>query len=280
MSTENALLTILVEKINNDALVLPTLPEVAVKVREAADDHETNLMQMAEVISQDPALTARIMKIANSAYLGRSIKVDTLHQAVTRIGLRQIKNIATALAMEQLFVSMNDIIKKKMDEVWLQTIEVAATAIALAQPYMKKDKHCGLNMDAMALASLVFNIGVLPILTEAERHQDIFANPTFIEGARKHLSGKIGGAILRAWGFPDEFIEVVEHWDNLAHHPSKVCYLDFVRVAALRQNILVDDNADNLYQGYIDRGVIESMEQFDEPDFKEAQKSVRSIFLE
>src|SRR5690606_36541328 len=107
MSTENALLTILVEKINNDTLVLPTLPAIALKVRKAADDRAVNLNKMGDVIGQDPALSARMMKIANSAYLGRTVKVENLHQAVTRIGLRQIKNIATALAMEQLFVSKN-----------------------------------------------------------------------------------------------------------------------------------------------------------------------------
>ena len=51
MSTENALLTILVDRINNDTLVLPTLPEVAVKVRQAADNPNVNLMDMADVIS-------------------------------------------------------------------------------------------------------------------------------------------------------------------------------------------------------------------------------------
>ena len=75
MSTENALLTILVEKINNDTLVLPTLPEVAVKVREAADNPEINLMEMSDVIAHDPALSARMIKVANSAFLGRSVKV-------------------------------------------------------------------------------------------------------------------------------------------------------------------------------------------------------------
>ena len=107
MATENALLTILVEKINNDTLVLPTLPAIALKVRRAADDPDINLNAMADVISQDPSLSARMIKISNSAYLGSTVKVTSAQQAVTRIGLRQIKNISTALAMEQLFVSKN-----------------------------------------------------------------------------------------------------------------------------------------------------------------------------
>lgn len=118
MSTENALLTILIDRINNDTLVLPTLPEVAIKVRQAVDNNDVNLMQMTDVIAHDPALTARMIKVANSAIMGRSVKVSNLHQAVTRIGLRQIKNIATAMAMEQLFVSNNELIKGYMGKAW------------------------------------------------------------------------------------------------------------------------------------------------------------------
>ncbi|HBA57136.1 MAG TPA: histidine kinase, partial [Alteromonas macleodii] len=112
MSTQNALSTILVEKINNDTLVLPTLPAIALKVRKAADDPDINLNAMGDVIGQDPSLSARMIKIANSAYMGRSVKVTSISQAVTRIGLRQIKNISTALAMEQLFVSKNDVVAR------------------------------------------------------------------------------------------------------------------------------------------------------------------------
>ncbi len=73
MSTENALLTILVDRINNDTLVLPTLPEVAVKVRQAADNPNVNLMQMADVISHDPALSARMIKVANSRLIREEV---------------------------------------------------------------------------------------------------------------------------------------------------------------------------------------------------------------
>ena len=97
MSAENALVTLLMAKLATNMLVLPTLPEIAVRVRQAADDPDINLHAMAEVIALDPALAARMIKIANSAFIGRSIKVATLNQAVTRIGLSQVKNIATAI---------------------------------------------------------------------------------------------------------------------------------------------------------------------------------------
>ncbi|PAJ73001.1 histidine kinase [Pseudoalteromonas sp. NBT06-2] len=278
MSTENALLTILIEKINNDTLVLPTLPEIAVKVRKAADDPDVNLMEMADVIGQDPALAARMIKISNSAFLGRTIKVSTLNQAVTRIGLRQIKNIATAMAMEQLFVSQNDLVKTYLDNSWQKTLEVASSAIALLQIYIKKNKHTSLNIDTITLAALVYNIGVLPILTEAERHPEVFATPAFLALAIKKLAGKIGGSIMRAWGFPDDFVEVAQSWSNPNYHPKNPCYVDFIRIGAIEEGILKVANKDEMLGNYIEKGMLTSIAMLQEDDYLTVRNDVKTVF--
>jgi HD-like signal output (HDOD) protein len=277
MSTENALLTILVEKINNDTLVLPTLPAIALKVRRAADDPDVSLQKMAEVLGQDPALSARMMRIANSAYLSRSVKVESLNQAVTRIGLRQIKNTATALAMEQLFVSKNDIVREHINRVWESTVDVVASAIALLQLHKKHDKQSKLNMDSMTLAALVHNIGVLPIFTEAERHDDVFANPTFLNVAVEKLSGRIGGVILRAWSFNDELIDLAENWRNLEHQTPQISYLDFVRLGVVVSGQMesLKDAVLNLSQR---KGLIEDLSLLESEDFINSRASARSVF--
>ncbi|ODB33751.1 MULTISPECIES: HDOD domain-containing protein [Pseudoalteromonas] len=278
MSTENALLTILTDRINNDTLVLPTLPEIAVRVRQAADDPEINLMQMADVISHDPALAARMIKVANSAFMGRSVKVNTLNQAVTRIGLRQIKNIATAMAMEQLFVSNNKLIKTYMDKAWQKTLKVACQAITTMDFYLRVNKHTSLNKDTITLASLVFNIGVLPILTEAERHPEVFANPSFLAHAIQKLGGKIGGAIMREWEFTDEFVEVAESWANPNYRPEHVCYVDFIRVGAIVEGILqVSDKSAALKQ-YEEKGVIREVDMFAGDTYLSVLEDVKTMF--
>ena len=260
MSTENALLTILVDRINNDTLVLPTLPEVAIKVRQAADNPDVNLMQMSDAIAHDPALSARMIKVANSAIMGRAVKVSNLHQAVTRIGLRQIKNIATAMAMEQLFVSNNELIKGYMGKAWQKTLHVASHSISLMEFYLKRNTHTSLNRDAITLASLVYNIGVLPILTEAERHPEVFANPSFLAHAIQRLSGKIGGSIMKAWEFPDVFVEVAQHWADVNYRSTEVSYIDFIRIGAILEGTLQVSDKSAALQTYIDKGIFPSLE--------------------
>lgn len=279
MSTENALLTILVEKIQTDSLVLPTLPEIAIKIREAADDPDANLMGMAEVIAQDPALSARMVKVANSAFMGRSVKVETLNQAVTRIGLRQIKNIATAIAMEQLFVSKNDLVRDYMDKSWQKTVNVASVSMAVMKFWLEKNKHESLNLDTLTLVALVHSIGVLPILTEAERHEEVFANPSFLEAAIKKMAGKVGGAIMRSWEFTGEFVEVAENWNKLDYQSESISYLDFVRVGAICTQVLGKNHDTNeLLQPYVDKGVLADLDLVASPEFTEAVNDIKTVF--
>lgn len=277
MSTENALLTILVEKINNDTLVLPTLPAIALKVRKCADDPNANLNAMADVIGQDPSLSARMIKIANSAFMGRSVKVSSTSQAVTRIGLTQIKNIATALAMEQLFVSRNDLVKSYMAEVWDNTVDVVANSMAALRLYTNQTKQRHLNLDTMTLAALVHNIGVLPILTEAERHQDVFGNPTFLNVAIDKLAGRIGSSIMRKWGFDEEFAKVSESWRDLSYKTDKVSYLDFVRLGAALSGYM-GEQRDAVFKQTIIKEIAENMSVFESNEFKEVRDSAKQIF--
>ena len=277
MATENALLTILVEKINNDTLVLPTLPAIALKVRRAADDPDINLSSMADVISQDPSLSARMIKISNSAYLGRSVKVTSAQQAVTRIGLRQIKNISTALAMEQLFVSKNAVVKEYMARVWTDTIEIVANSLAVLQVHTKQTKNRALNLESMMLAALVHNIGVLPILTEAERHADVFANHSFLDLAIEKMAGKIGASIMTEWGFEPDFVNVAQNWRDLSVQSEKASYLDLVRLGAALCGKF-ESHKEEIFDAAIKKGIVDNLSALLSDEFDELRDSAKQIF--
>ena len=279
MATENALYTILMEKIKQGALVLPTLPEVALKVRQAADDPDVNLSYMGDIIGQDPALSLGMIKVANSALLGRLIKVEGVSQAVTRIGLRQIKSIATAMALEQVFVSENDVVSMYMKKAWKKTIDIASVAISLMSEYLDNNKHTPLNLDTITLASLVHNLGVLPILTEAAHHPDNFANPTFLQQAIIKLSGKIGGTITREWGLSDELTLIAESWSDLTILPKEVHYLDFIRAGAIYHNVFKNESTQAvLLNNYVKKGLLPDVDFMKTDDFKARCLDVKSMF--
>ncbi|ARD23402.1 MULTISPECIES: HDOD domain-containing protein [Shewanella] len=232
MTTEHQLLVGLLKKLKDDALVLPTLPEVAMRVQEVVAQPDSSLKQVGDIIGQDAAISARIIKVANSALYSRGNKAENISAAVNRIGLIQIKAIVTSVALEQLFISTNEMVWEVMDEVWQTSIEVTASAGAMLAIYNKRHPSKKLDPETLTLAGLVHNIGALPVLSEAETKPDAFTSIEQLRGLVRKMQGPIGRAILKTWDFAPEVMEVVERWADLHYMPESVTYLDFIRSAA------------------------------------------------
>ena len=160
-----------------------------------------------------------------------------------------------------------------------KTIDVASVAISLMSTYLDEHKHAPLTLDTITLAALVHNIGVLPILTEAEQHPDIFANPTFLQQAIIKLSGKIGGTITREWGFSDELTLLAESWSDLTILPKEVHYLDFIRAGAIYHNIFKNESTQEvLLNSYVKKGILPEIDYMQSDDFKKKCSDVKSMF--
>jgi len=279
MSTANALKTILIEKLKNDDLVLPTLPKIALKVREAVAEPDSNLNDISVIIAQDVALSARLVRIANTTHYSRAIKVDNLPAAVTRIGMRQIKNIVMVLAMEQLFVSNNELIGSYLSKTWVSSTEVAVYAMALFAIYTAENKHTPLQIDTLSLAGLLHNVGILPILTEADDYPNVFAAPEFLERAVFDLHSEIGYSIVKAWGFTDDMTESIRYYLDKDYETKDISYLDFVRLAVLCKN-----NEGNLeecvdeVEPFITKGLIKSIDDITSESFESSLAEGRATF--
>ena len=281
MSAQESLKQMLQYKIQHDQLLLPTLPEVALKVRQRSADPDISLPQMAELISQDPALAARMIKVANSAFMGRSIKVNTLNQAVTRIGLSQIRNIAIAMALEQVFVSKHKLVQQQLDMLWQNSIHVAAVAAATLSYYTSHKAGTGLNKDVLTLMALVHNIGAMPVLTEAERNEELLGDARFLRHLANELSPQISASILYAWGFAELFVQASINWRTAKPEQPGPGYTDFIRLAVISQGDYADAALQQrLVQYYLQCGVIPQADFMQHPDIQQLYQDVRTIFSE
>ena len=281
MSVQESLKQMLQYKIQHDQLLLPTLPEVALKVRQRSADPDISLPQMAELIGQDPALAARMIKVANSAFMGRSIKVNTLNQAVTRIGLSQIRNIAIAMALEQVFVSKHKLVQQQLDTLWQNSIHVAAVAAATLNYYTSHKTGTGLNKDVLTLMALVHNIGAMPVLTEAERNEDLLGDARFLRHLANELSPQISAGLLYAWGFAELFVQASINWRTAKPEQPGPGYTDFIRLAVISQGEYADAALQQrLVQYYLQCGVIPQADFMQHPDIHQLYQDVRAIFSE
>lgn len=279
MSTEHLLLVSLLKKLKDDALVLPTLPEVAMRVQEVVGRSDASLKQVAEVIGQDAAISARIIKVANSALYSRGVPAESINSAVSRIGLIQIKSIATSVAMEQLFISTNEMVWEVMDEVWRTSIDVTAAACAMLQMYNKRHSTSRLNFDTLTLAGLVHNIGALPVLTEAEVQPHLFTSIDQLRALVRKMQGPLGRAVLKSWDFSTEVMEVVERWADLPYLPDHVTYLDFIRAAAFYTGELrAGTELEQRLGVFVARGLPVTTDDLASDEFMEKFHSIRESY--
>lgn len=221
----------LMQAIENDELVLPTLPEVALKVREAAEDPDVSISTLAKVIGNDTALTARIIKVVNSPLLRTNREINDLQMAISRLGINYTSNLATGLAMEQMFQATTDVVDRKMREVWNKSTEIAAISHVLCRNFTR------LPADQATLAGLIHQIGILPILTYAEEHNALLSDSISLNHVIDRIHPLIGEKILRAWEFPDPIAIVPSQHLDFARASEKVDYVDIVQVATLQSFI-------------------------------------------
>ena len=201
------------QAIENDNLVLPTLPEVALKVRDAVEEDDASAQQIADVLEQDASLSARLLQVANSpVYRGQS-KVIDIQTAITRLGLTQVRDIVIRLAMKQMFQATNDTMELNFRRIWNTAVEVAAISRMLAVTIR------GINPEQAMLAGLVHNIGALPVLVMAEEDDELFQDAHALGELLYALQDPVGEIILRTWNFPDALTEVVinAHYFNYDH---------------------------------------------------------------
>lgn len=214
--------------IDRDELVLPTLPEIALKVREVADDEDASIKKLGDVISTDAALTARIIKVANSPIFRAPREIEDLNMALTRLGMQYTCNLATGLAMEQMFQATSDIVDKRLREVWLRSSEIAGMCHVLCKHRTR------MRPDQAALAGLIHQIGVLPILSYAEDFPSILRDGFTLDSVIDQAHADIGVKILTAWEFPAELRNVPKDHLKFDRKPASADYADLVTVAMLQ----------------------------------------------
>ncbi|MCQ4265802.1 MULTISPECIES: HDOD domain-containing protein [Pseudomonas] len=218
----------LTHAIENDELILPTLPEVALQVREAAEDPDVSILALSKVIGNDAALTARIIKVVNSPLLRTNREITDLQMAISRLGINYTCNLATGLAMEQMFQATTDVVDRKMREVWNKSTEVAAISHVLCRHYTR------LLPDQATLAGLVHQIGILPILTYAEEHGELMADSISLNHVIDRIHPLLGEKILRAWDFREPIAIVPGQYSDFTRNSPTVDYVDIVQVATLQ----------------------------------------------
>ena len=227
--------------LRNNKLILPSLPEVAVRIRRLIDEGTNSAKKISQAVNTDPAIAAKLIKAANSPLFRGTKEFETSSQAIVRLGMQTTKQLVTSFTVKELFKVKSNVLKKRMDALWQHSIEIASICFVLA-------RHTrGLDPDQGLLAGLLHDIGVVPILMYAEEYPTLVNDPRLLEKTIKDLKTELGPVILKRWNFNEEMVVAAQHSENWRYqHDGEVDFADLVIVAHLHQLMANEEKAAQL----------------------------------
>lgn len=270
---EEAIVSDVKEKILKDVDSLPTFPENIIKIQHLCNQKETSILEISDHISRDPALTADVIKLSNSAGFVPGKKISNIKDAVKIIGFKNLYLILTASAAKKILSNKY----KKFELIWEHCVRVAYYSRQIA-----KMKHLAKIADSAFITGLLHDIGKIVLLnadekiihtiSEITKNKQLRSSSILEEISVGISHAEIGGLIAEKWNFPDDLkLSIANHHSPLNTDPA---YKELTYIVYLANMLCgVEINKYNYY--YIETEVlnwfkINSIEQLQ--DFHEKIK--------
>ncbi len=187
---------------------IATLPEVTLRIIDLVEDPSSTAQDLNKLITNDPALCSRILKVVNSAFYGLPGQIGSINRAIVLLGLNAVKNIAIATSLAKLFRGGELCSAFSARDLWIHS-----TATAAASKLLADAASIGLSDEAF-LAGLLHDVGIM-VEMQAGRHRLIevferFANSkaSFVAVEEEILGANhqdFGRALCERWKFPKSF---------------------------------------------------------------------------
>ncbi len=195
---------------------LPVFPENITRLQQMMSDEDVDFSKVAKVIQTDPALTAELLRMVNSAQFMLKSKVKSIANAISLIGMQTLKNLLFSYGSQKVFDSSYE----DLGKIWEHSFRTASYSAQLTG----KLKKSALN-DVAYVAGMLHDIGkiiikktypsVEPIIQSYSLSTGI--DGSIIENLTMGIShAKIGGTIAAGWNFPPELVASIE----FHHHPK------------------------------------------------------------
>lgn len=231
----------LISLIDNDNLEVPMLPEVARKAVNLAEDPDGDSSTMAKLIQSDQTLAAQVIRIANSAFYNPAgASMVSLQQAITRLGMKRIAEIALAASLHAKLFDVPG-----YEDHVLDLLKRALAAGLWAKEIARSARK---NVEAAFLGGLLHDIGrpvVLQVIVELATKNTIELSQEEIYGIEEKYQRRVGLKVVQQWKMPNMVCEVIEHFSNYqALSNSNQLQVMIVAAGALLADTIADEQSE------------------------------------
>ncbi len=217
-----------------EVLDLVSLPEIYLKVRELLQDPDATLVDVGQVLSVDPGLAGRILRIANSAFCGLTAPTESVPQAVILLGSQTIHDLVLTTSIARAFSGIpQDLVN--MEQFWRTSVFCGAHAMVIA------DDRGIIDSDRIFTIGLLAHIGRLVLYLHLpavmrEAHLATLEKGISISKALEDRLGfddaAVAGELLSAWKLPNALVEPVRNHTHPGHHRDSGLGTAIVHVAS------------------------------------------------
>ena len=218
--------------LKNDKAILPSLPDLALRIRNAIDDEVSDAKTIARLVESDPAMATKLLKAANSALYGGLGGIDTCSGAVVRLGMDTTKQLVLTFALKEVFYNDDPMVQKRMHVLWKHSAQIAALCFVLAREIK------GMSAEEALLIGLVHDVGAIAILNYIQKFPELAQDEVALEETIDRMRGELGAMILRKWNFPPAVVagaRDAETW--LRRHNREVDFTDLLIVAQAHERL-------------------------------------------
>jgi len=207
-------------------VALPACPDLAKTIRKAVESHKHSAKDVARIVGVDPAIAAKILKIANSPIFRGNRPIELLADAVVRIGMHTVAELVICFTLRD--VIRTDDPKLKLH--FRRNLEEAVNVAALCETIAARTEHP--DRDAAMVAGLLHNVGLLPILAYATQHPAYVHNFELIKKAARGFTGEVGRQLAVDWALSERYQRAIAHGRDLGYAPEDGSDLTALVVAA------------------------------------------------
>lgn len=209
------------DKVIREQVRLPSPPSIAVKILNAVQSEDSSLQQLAEIIAADPALSVKLLRVANSGFYALKHQVKSIDRALSVLGTNLIKNIALS------FVIAGDLKGQEtahfdVDYFWRRAVTAAVAAELLTQALRQKNEDIFVTALLQDIGILILALnkgGVYDHLLEERLVSDL-SLCALEQEAFGFDHQDLGATLLKSWNLPDAIFEPIQYHHSEAHAPD------------------------------------------------------------
>jgi len=226
ISVTNPLTINLYQDLMLDKISLPSLPDVALRIQQVFKDENVDAGKVASILMTDPAITSKLIKVANSPVYQGVAATETLPAAIVRLGMDTTYKQVMAYAVNELFKGRSASVLKCMETLWAHSRKVAAISRLLAV-------STGLfNPEQAMLAGLTHDLGVIVIVEYFQQQDEDPSDNENLQETIRLMRPQITGLLMHKWNFSNDMVMVAEECEDWFRNPSDSADLcDLVMVA-------------------------------------------------